>query len=184
MKNLSIKKLIAAGFLSIALLSTGVVPLPTNPNQHAYAASTSVEKVISMGMKYLGTPYEFGSNRSTIRTFDCSDFTKHIFKAAKGITLPSTSASQAAYVKKKSPIKRNWKNLKRGDLMFFMSYRGSSASNYSGITKSRQSVTHVGVYLGNGKMLHTYSKASGGVRIDSIDNKHWEYRFIFGGSAL
>src|SRR5262245_39932339 len=37
-------------------------------------ASDEIEKVIADGMKYLGTPYEFGSDRSTSKTFDCSDF--------------------------------------------------------------------------------------------------------------
>jgi len=182
MKNYSIKKLIVAGLLTTAFLSTGIIPF--GANGHVYAASSSVEKMISTGLKYLGTPYEFGSNRSTTKTFDCSDFTKHIFESAAGVTLPSTSASQAAYIKKNSAIQTNWKNLKRGDLMFFMSYHGSSTVGYSSLTKSKQAITHVGVYLGNGKMLDTYSKESGGVRIDNIDNTHWEYRFVFGGSAL
>lgn len=68
--------------------------------------------------------------------------------------------------------------------MFFMSYKGSRASSYARINKFNQRITHVGIYLGNGKMLHTFSKASGGVRIDSISGKHWEHRFIFGGSAI
>ncbi|WP_138752851.1 C40 family peptidase [Paenibacillus sinopodophylli] len=182
MKNVSIKKYLTAGIVAIALFSTGTGILPVN--QHAYAAASTTEKIISTGMKYLGTPYEFGSNRSTTKTFDCSDFTKHIFKVAAGITIPSTSAAQAAYVKKKSTIKTNWTSLKRGDLMFFMSYRGTGSASYAKLSKSKQTVTHVGVYLGNGKMINTFSKESGGVRIDSIDNKQWEYRFLFGGSAL
>ena len=74
--------------------------------------------------------------------------------------------------------------MKKGDLMFFMSYKGSKKSDYSKINKSKQKITHVGVYLGDGKIMHTYSKASGGVRIDSFKGKSWEYRFVFGGSAI
>lgn len=146
--------------------------------------SGTVAKVISAGKKYLGTPYEFASSRSNTSTFDCSDFVRQAFKEGAGITLPSDSRGQADYVKSHSKTTTNWKNLKPGDLMFFMEYRGTSASKYSGIDKSKQRVTHVGIYLGDGKILHTFSKESGGVRIDTIDNKHWEYRFIFGGSAL
>jgi cell wall-associated NlpC family hydrolase len=68
--------------------------------------------------------------------------------------------------------------------MFFMSYKGSSESNYRYLDKTQQRITHVGIYMGNGQVLHTYSIASGGVRVDSIINRHWEYRFLFGGSAL
>ncbi|WP_010271524.1 C40 family peptidase [Paenibacillus senegalensis] len=147
------------------------------------SASTKVERVIKAGQKYLGTPYEFGSNRSSTRTFDCSDFVRRAFIEGAGITLPSDSRKQGDYVKKVGKTTTNWKNLKRGDLMFFMSYKGTSKSSYPS-NKQSQRITHVSIYLGNGKMLHTYSNASGGVRVDSIANKHWEYRFMFGGSAL
>ncbi|MNP51573.1 hypothetical protein D3C76_1459050 [compost metagenome] len=68
--------------------------------------------------------------------------------------------------------------------MFFMSYKGSKASDYRGINKSTARITHNGIYLGNGKILQTYSKESGGVRIDKIEGTQWEKRFLFGGSVL
>ncbi|MNF00540.1 hypothetical protein D3C80_1993840 [compost metagenome] len=64
-----------------------------------------------------------------------------------------------------------------------MSYKGSSASAYAGVNKSTERITHVAMYLGNGKLLHTYSTKSGGVRIDTLSNS-WEKRFLFGGSVL
>ncbi len=148
------------------------------------SASKQAQRVIDAGKEYLGTPYEFSSSRSSTKTFDCSDFVRQAFKDGIGKTLPSNSRDQGAYVKKRGATTTNWTKLKPGDLMFFMSYEGSKASDYKGRTKSKQRITHVSIYLGNGKMLHTYSKDSGGVRIDSIDNKHWEHRFLFGGSAL
>ncbi|QOS77307.1 C40 family peptidase [Paenibacillus sp. JNUCC31] len=146
--------------------------------------SASVEKVIAAGMKYWGTPYEFGASRNSTATFDCSSFVRRAFMDALGIKLPSDSRQQGAYVKANGTVKTNWKNLKRGDLMYFMSYKGSSASSYSGVNKSKAAITHTGIYLGNGKVLHTYSNAGGGVTISDISGKHWEYRFLFGGSAL
>lgn len=150
----------------------------------APSTNASVEKVISAGMKYLGTPYEFGSNRNSTKTFDCSAFTRRAFIDGAGITLPADSRQQGDYVKKKGKTTTNINNLKRGDLMFFMSYKGTSASAYSGVNKSSQRITHVGIYLGDGKILHTYSKESGGVKTNSIKGTHWEHRFLFGGSAL
>lgn len=155
--------------------------------QAAYASTystTTAQHVIAAGKKYLGTPYEFGSSRSNTKTFDCSDFVRQAFLDGAGIKLPADSRSQAAYVKSKGNTTTNWKNLKPGDVMFFMSYKGSKPSNYSGINKSNQRVTHTGIYLGNGKILHTYSKKAGGVTISNLQGTHWEYRFIFGGSAL
>lgn len=154
------------------------------PGSPADSSNASVEKMIATGMKYLGTPYEFGSNRNSTATFDCSDFTKHIFKAALGVTLPADSRQQGTYVKNKGNAVTSISQLKRGDLMFFMSYKGSSKSAYSGINKTSQRITHVAVYLGDGKVLHTYSNASGGVRTNDIMGTAWEYRFMYGGSAL
>lgn len=147
------------------------------------SSSVKVEKVIASGMKYLGTPYEYGSSRNNDSTFDCSDFVRTAIKNALGLTIPSSSRDQGDYVRDKGPTTTNWKNLKRGDLMFFMSYDGTSASNYRDKDNYDERITHVAIYLGDGKMIHTYSESSGGVRIDSIGSNHWEYRFLYGGSS-
>ncbi|MEK3827347.1 C40 family peptidase [Paenibacillus sp. FSL K6-1558] len=146
--------------------------------------SVAVEKVIAAGMKYMGTPYKYASDRDSVATFDCSSFVRRAFIDGLGITLPADSRQQGDYVKKKGTVTTNWKNLKRGDLMYFMSYKGTSASAYSGVNKSQATITHTGIYLGNGKILHTYSNAGGGVTVSDIAGKHWESRFLFGGSAL
>jgi len=148
------------------------------------STNSSIEKVISAGNKYLGTPYQFGADRSSTRAFDCSSFVRRAFQDALGVTLPADSRGQGAYVKQLGNAKTSISQLKRGDLMFFMSYKGTSASSYSKVNKSNATITHVGIYLGDGKILHTYSKDSGGVRVDTITGKHWEYRFLYGGSAL
>ena len=179
-------KTLTAAMLALTFLTGAafVGPGTVSAAISASAAANIANKVIAAGKKYLGTPYEYGSSRSNTKTFDCSDFVRQAFKEGAGIILPGDSRSQAAYVKKIGKTTTNWRNLKPGDLMFFMAYKGTSKSNYTGINKSAQRITHVGIYLGNGKILHTYSKESGGVRIDSIAGKHWEYRFVFGGSAI
>jgi len=143
--------------------------------------AAAAEWAIAAGMKYLGTPYEFGSSRNDTTTFDCSDFVRQAFLDGIGLKLPGDSRSQGAYVKEIGKTKTDWRNLERGDLMFFMAYQGSKASDYANIDKSAARITHVGIYLGDGMILHTYSEKSGGVRIDSIADTHWEYRFLFGG---
>jgi len=146
--------------------------------------AATIEAIIAAGNRYLGTPYEYGSDRNSTKTFDCSAFIRAAFRDGASLTLPSDSRQQGDYVKAKGKTTTNWKQLKRGDLMFFMSYKGTKESAYSGINKAKATITHAGIYLGNGQILHTYSKESGGVRVDSITGKHWEYRFLFGGSAL
>jgi len=146
--------------------------------------SAAVEKVIAAGMKYWGTPYEFGASRNSTATFDCSSFVRQAFIDALGIKLPADSRQQGTYVKGKGNVQTDWTKLKRGDLMFFMSYKGTKASSYAGVNKSTARITHVGIYLGDGKILHTYSNAGGGVTTSDISGKHWEHRFLYGGSAL
>lgn len=153
-------------------------------NSGNQSASGTAQDVINAGKKYMGTPYEYGSSRSSTRTFDCSDFVRRAFIDGAGIKLPMDSRKQGDYVKANGSTTTNWRNLNPGDLMFFMSYKGTSQGSYSGINKSTQRITHDGIYLGNGQILHTFSKESGGVTISNIANTHWEYRFIFGGSAL
>lgn len=158
-------------------------PTPAPTSGQSSTASQQIEQMIQTGMKYLGTPYEFGSNRNTTTTFDCSDFVRQAYKEALGITLPTDSRKQGDWIKNNGTAVYSISSLKRGDLVFFMSYKGSSAKSYEGIDKANQRITHVALYLGNGQLLHTYSKESGGVQVDQLDGA-WVHRFLFGGSVL
>jgi cell wall-associated NlpC family hydrolase len=120
-------------------------------------------KIILRARTYLGTPYDFGADYGQTRTFDCSSFTKTVF-ARNGIYLPRVSRDQARrgdYVSKR--------NLKVGDLVFFST---PSREKYSGLKE----IGHVGIYAGNGKMIHTYGK--GGVKYGSITSGYWEDKYI------
>ncbi|GMK41197.1 hypothetical protein PCCS19_42530 [Paenibacillus sp. CCS19] len=153
-------------------------------NETDASRAAQIEKVIATGMKYLGTPYEFGSNRNTTTTFDCSDLFRQMYLEGIGLKLPADSRGQGEYVKSKGNAVYDWHQLKRGDILVFMDYKGSKASDYAGIDKSAQRISHDAIYLGDGQILHTYSKESGGVKISSIAGTHWEYRFIYGGSII
>ncbi|RUT28947.1 hypothetical protein EJP77_16200 [Paenibacillus zeisoli] len=142
-----------------------------------------LELLFQTAKKYLGTPYEFGSDRNTTTTFDCSDFARQIYKEALNIILPADSRSQGEWIKSNSKAVYNMNELKPGDLIFFMGYKGSSDAAYQGINKDSERINHVGVYLGNGQMIQTYSVSSGGVRIDTLTGS-WAKRFLFGGSVL
>lgn len=185
------KGYVSASYVNVGASSnnnTSVTAPPaqtTNPSSnHSSDYEAKIEKVIAAGFKYLGTPYEYGSSRSNTRTFDCSDFIRQIFIDALGVTLPGDSRKQGAHVKELGDVKTSVSQLERGDLMFFMSYKGSSKSSYSGVNKNTERITHVGIYLGDGEVLHTYSNESGGVKTNKITNTTWEYRFLFGGSAI
>lgn len=120
---------------------------------------TLADKIIATGNQYLGTPYQYGArNYATSGKFDCSSFTQWIF-GKNGITLPRSSRQQATvgtYVPRSQ--------LKKGDLVFF------SASFSNG------GIGHVGVYVGDGKILHTYGP--GGVRYDTITSGWLDKNYI------
>ncbi|EST56465.1 gamma-DL-glutamyl hydrolase [Brevibacillus panacihumi W25] len=155
-------------------------PNTTEPDQNL--GKDLGNKVVSAGMKYLGTPYEYGSTRSNKKTMDCSEFTMWAYLDGAGIDMGRGGAkSQANYVKAHGTMTTDINKLKKGDLVFVMKYKGWKESDYKGIDVSKQSINHVAIYLGDNKLLHTYSKESGGVRITDFKGTHWEYRFISGG---
>jgi peptidoglycan DL-endopeptidase CwlO len=159
-------------------------PVFINPNVKPVNGSY-IENAVNTAWNYYGTPYEYGSDRNNPKTFDCSDYTRWIHLYSLGMDLPSTSRSQWEYVKKFS--KRQYTDLskaKRGDLLFFMSYKGWREQDYNGINVKAQPIAHCGIYLGNGQMLHTASAKTGGVRVDKIAGSHLQYRFVGGGSVL
>ncbi|MCY9667532.1 C40 family peptidase [Paenibacillus alginolyticus] len=52
----------------------------SSSNSNVQNTSDRAKNIIEKGMKYLGTPYKFGSSRSNTETFDCSDFVRQAFK--------------------------------------------------------------------------------------------------------
>jgi cell wall-associated NlpC family hydrolase len=94
--------------------------------------------------------------------FDCSGFTKYVYKQATGKTLPHYSGSQLRTAKRVS-----LKHLKPGDLMFY----GPGGSQ------------HVSMYIGKGKMIHATNPRSG-VKVDSIHMGYYKARFAGAGRIV
>jgi len=147
---------------AVALLTSVLVALPTAQGQaNANEIQTRIEAVtkvpnqalIRTAKQYIGTPYCRGGKTS--RCFDCSGFTKYVYKT-QGINLPPTAQSQYRVAQKISA-----KNAVPGDLVFFY-YR-------SGF------IYHVGIYMGDGKVLHSPRRGTH-VRIESI----WTSRVKYG----
>ncbi|KWX70060.1 C40 family peptidase [Paenibacillus jilunlii] len=139
------------------LMATGA---GTAPVAAASVSSSTGQKIVNLGKKYMGVRYEFGASTSSTRTFDCSSFTKYIF-GKYGVKLPRTSSAQSKVGRAVSKA-----NLKVGDLVFFSSGSRANGSN----------VTHVAVYIGNGKILHTYG--SPGVTISDLNSGNWKRTYL------
>lgn len=121
-------------------------------------------KLINTAKKYIGVKYDFGaapypkSNR-----FDCSTYTQYVYDKYN-VNLPRLSRNQA---KKGVSVSRT--NLRKGDLMFFY---------LPGRYKSNKIVGHVGIYIGNGKMIHSSTKPKNGVQITSINKTFWKKTYL------
>ncbi|MEI7024603.1 C40 family peptidase [Paenibacillus sp. y28] len=113
---------------------------------------SKASNIISYGKRFLGVRYQFGAKTGSTSSFDCSSFTQYVYKQY-GINLPRSSKAQSKVGKY---VSRS--NLKPGDLVFFYS-----------------PIHHVGIYIGNGKMLNTYG--SPGVTISNINSSFWSKHY-------
>ena len=118
------------------------------------------KQIIKTAVKYKGTPHCMGG--TTKKCMDCSGLTYFSFAKNK-IEIPRNSQEQARYGR----IIFNQADLKKGDLVFFT--KSYSSSDY---------ITHVGIYLGNGRFIH--ASTSAGVTETPLNNPWWSQRFVFG----
>ncbi|MFN7018048.1 MAG: NlpC/P60 family protein [Fimbriimonadales bacterium] len=128
-----------------------------NPSRAELAARVSEEtpSAVRRALGYLGTRYRYGG--SNARGFDCSGFTSYIYRQY-GISLPHSASAQYRLGR---AVSRS--ELQPGDLVFFR-------------TRGRR-VSHVGIYIGNGKFVHA-SSARGRVRIDTLDSGYYKQRYV------
>ena len=151
---------------------TGFMSIAKGEGNSESISEQQTEAIIAQAQKLLGVPYLWGGMSS--KGVDCSGLVR-ISHIMNGILLPR-NASQQIHCGDRVPMKLNksfWEDrddaeafkaemisriaeLKRGDLVFF----GTPAIQEG----QRDRVTHVGIYLGDGKIIHS----SHLVRINSL----------------
>ena len=119
-------------------------------------ASDRAAELVMNAMGALGVPYRMGGT-SAETGFDCSGFVRAMFQQTAGLLLPRTAADQAA-----STAKIEKTDLKPGDLVFF--------------NTMRRSYSHVGIYMGDGKFIHS-PRSGSHVRVESMNIGYWQSRF-------
>lgn len=122
------------------------------------AAGPASSDLIKTAYSQLGTPYKWGSTSRSNGGYDCSGFVTYVYKS-KGVKLPRTSREMSSAGQKVSTSQ-----LKSGDLVFFKTGRSSR-------------INHVGMYIGNGKFIHS-SSGQGGVRIDSVSSGYYSRKLV------
>ncbi|MFC5529355.1 C40 family peptidase [Cohnella yongneupensis] len=142
-----------------------VKPPAGGPRALSINSNSDRDDMIDYAEKYLGIKYDFGAEPySKSGTFDCSTFVQHVY-GHFGYDMPRLARQQA---KEGKQIDRD--SLKKGDLLFFF---------VPGRFKTKETVGHVGIYYGDGKMIHSCPKPKDGVQITDINKPYWQDTFMF-----
>ncbi|GAB7536788.1 hypothetical protein BGC_30060 [Burkholderia sp. 3C] len=112
--------------------------------------------VVVGALNMIGVRYRWGGN-SPDSGLDCSGFVRYVFQDTLGMSLPRR-AEEMSRVGEKVRVSE----LKPGDLVFF--------------NTMRRAASHVGIYIGDNKFVHSPSTGST-IRVDDMENSYWVKRF-------
>lgn len=135
---------------------------PIDTGKNAGTVNGEREKVLNQASEYIGAEYKFGATLDEApQLFDCSSFTKFAF-LQNGVHIPRVSRDQAS-------IGRYVKELQAGDLMFFTDNELYSDGR----------VGHVGIYMGDGSMIHASSSLGVSITDNVLANPYWGANYLF-----
>jgi len=118
------------------------------------SARGAARRVVPTAERYVGTPYVYGGD-SPRTGFDCSGFVQYVY-GLQGVNLPRTSRQMAGSGVAVDPSGRS---LAVGDLLLFS--QGGR-------------ISHVAIYAGNGRFIHS-SSSGNGVRYDDFDTRRGKW---------
>ena len=136
------KEISEIGDVGIKSLETNLntdIKLINNQKNKKTLLNNLLNKIVKESNTYLGTPYLWGG--TTKNGIDCSAFVKNVYLSI-GIKLPRVSQNQAKVGKTITLDK-----IRKGDLIFFETDKNRP-----------NTVSHVGIYLGSGNLIHASSK--------------------------
>lgn len=139
--------------LSISLL---LAACSSPPARQQAVSDERMNDLVIYAMSLADTPYRYGGN-SADGGFDCSGFVGHVYRQTLGVSLPRTSREISRVG---TPISRS--DLRPGDLVFYNTLRAS--------------FSHVGIYIGDGKFVHS-PKSGDRVRTEQMQMRYWQERF-------
>lgn len=128
------------------------MPLPEPRTGERQGISIERAMILANARQAIGIPYRYGGN--TPSGLDCSGLVQMAYGAA-GIAVPRTADQQYRQLPERDHIAP-------GDLLFFGS--GSKA-------------THVGIYLGDRRMVHAPGSGRH-VTVTSLELDYWQARYL------
>ena len=114
------------------------------------------DELINRAMEVIGVRYRWDAELPQ-SGLDGSSFVGYVFKDKLGFLLPRKSTQMSRVGK---PVNRE--ELQPGDLVFF--------------NTMRLTFSHVGIYVGDNKFIHSPSKGTN-VRVDDLSSLYWDKRF-------
>ena len=135
------------GFLKVAYPDSRTAYVKANEIQmlddYLNEHSLSFEQTLAIANKQIGKPYLWGG--TSPKAMDCSGFTKTLYWQ-QGLIIPRDASQQV-----KAGISVDYDEelvgLEKGDLLFFGRFRADGS----------EKITHVGLYIGNGRFIHSGS---------------------------
>ncbi|HJB52018.1 MAG TPA: C40 family peptidase [Candidatus Oscillibacter pullicola] len=128
-------------------------------------SSSSNSDIVATAKQYLGTGYVYGG--ASPSGFDCSGYTMYVY-SQHGYSLPQSATSQ--WQSGLGTRVYSISELQPGDLVFF-----NDPSRNAG-----KACSHVGIYVGNGKHIHSSSSRNGGVIISDLTSGYYNTYFVGG----
>jgi murein DD-endopeptidase len=147
-------------WLLAGLIGLGGCATSPTSTSHGDPHHATRQQILGAAERLIGTPYVLGGGSPS--GMDCSGLVQYTYSQA-GIQVPRTSVEQ---FRAGQPQRR----VRPGDLLFFRTTR-------SGV------VSHVGIYAGQGQMIHA-SSGSGRIRKVSLDRPYWRQRLVGGATFL
>lgn len=130
--------------------------LLSNLQEMGLTVGQSASQLVLHAMGFMGVPYVRGGT-SAETGFDCSGFVLTIYEQSLGKVLPRRAAEQA-----KATLVISKNELRPGDLVFF--------------NTMRKAFSHVGIYIGDGKFIHS-PRTGSEVRVEDMNQSYWLKRF-------
>lgn len=126
-------------------------------DRSSYVGRADVRGLIEFAKAQLGKAYVYGTAGPS--SFDCSGLVYYCYKSVLGITVPRSSAALVS-----AGVAVDKTNLLPGDILLF---------NTSG-----SGISHAGLYIGDGKMIHASSGSVMSVVVSDVYTGYYANRFV------